>query len=80
MVMTLTYYLGGQSTLEDIDNLANIPPPKKQADMSGEVVAKLHLVEKHIRKNKLQVGSWWPELGVLLVRVLRHQSENIGQP
>ena len=58
MSMILTWHHGGQSTLEDIDNLANIPPPKKQADMSGEVVAKLHLVEKHIRKNKLQVGCW----------------------
>ena len=27
----------------------------KQAQMSGDVVAKLHMVEKHIRKNKLQV-------------------------
>ena len=46
-----------QSTLEDMDELANIPQPKKRADMNGEVVAKLHLVEKHIRKNKLQVRT-----------------------
>ena len=44
-----------QSTLEDMDTLANLPQPKKRADMNGEVVAKLHMVEKHIRKNKLQV-------------------------
>ena len=46
-----------QSTLEDMDELANLPKPKsKAAGMDGDVVAKLHLVEKHIRKNKLQVG------------------------
>ena len=44
-----------QSTLEDMDELANLPQPKNIADMNGDVVAKLHVVEKHIRKNKLQV-------------------------
>ena len=30
--------------------------PKKKSANNGEVVAKLHQVEKHIRKNKLKVG------------------------
>ena len=28
---------------------------RKEGQINGEVVAKLHLVEKHIRKNRLQV-------------------------
>ena len=41
--------------IETVQQMAAVAPAKKQADMNGEVVAKLHLVEKHIRKNKLQV-------------------------
>lgn len=41
--------------LETVQEMAKVNPGRKQADMNGEVVAKLHLVEKHIRKNKLQV-------------------------
>ena len=46
-----------QSAMEHVDNLLALDSqPRKEGDMSGEVTAKLHLVEKHIRKNKLQVG------------------------
>lgn len=41
--------------IQAVQQMAAVAPPRKQAEMNGEVVAKLHLVEKHIRKNKLQV-------------------------
>lgn len=33
------------------------PLPEKKTSNQGELIAKMHLVEKHIRKNKLQVTS-----------------------
>ena len=38
---------------------SQMPPPslpEKKTSNQGELIAKMHLVEKHIRKNKLQVG------------------------
>ena len=44
-----------QSVLES--HIEALPgDPKKKSANNGEVVAKLHQVEKHIRKNKLKVG------------------------
>lgn len=46
--------------IQAVQQMAAVAPPRKQAEMNGEVVAKLHLVEKHIRKNKLQVRTYGP--------------------